>query len=384
MWNTQVRDITPLAGLTNLQRLDLAYLGLSDISPLASLTALRSINLKTSDNVIDLRPLRNIDLRTDEPGIGLNIIQFDLTRALEFDPELQRFNLNTREGIDELLHYLRNLDDDAYDLRVRAWRDFGTSVENVVSSRMPLAEELLQNPETGAFNARPQEIVKPDLLGATLAQVADAIDDVLANATNGLSDNSLEIRKLRRSLARYSNDPQRIEMDFTTVHGSLTRQIGVGELPASEENSALISSLLEGAQEIRATDQQVAENRRILQEQALSELSQEALKQISEAAPVLESITEGSLREQMQEDVYFLTEKMRAGPPRLPGVTKSDGISSGRDEAVRVFGRSARMLIAIRKPSELVHKLHDSASFKFARIIATLDGLVRLVLRLLF
>lgn len=254
----------------------------------------------------------------------------------------------------------------------------------LLSRRMPLAEELVQSPVAGVFDVRPKEITKPDLLGATLGQVADTIDDVLANQSNGLNDRSYEIRKLRRTLERYANDPQRIEMDLTTVHGSLTAQIASGELPPSNENAALLTALQECAQGIRATEPQVAENRRILQEQALRELPQEALKQIADAAPILESITEGRLREQMQEDVFFLTEEMRAVQPRLPGVTRADGIIPGRDEAVRVFGRSARMLIAIRKPSELVHKLHDSAGIKLVTIISALCGLIKLGLSLFF
>lgn len=167
-------------------------------------------------------------------------------------------------------------------------------------------------------------------------------------------------------------------MDLTTVHGSLLRQMATGELPASVENEALLVALREGVQGIRATDPEVAQNRRLLQEQALSELSPEALTQIEEAAPVLEAITEGALQEQMHEDVLFLTEEMRVGPPRLPGVTRADAVVPGRDEAGRVFGRSARMLLALRRAPELIHKLHDSAGFKAAVIVTTLSGMVAL------
>ena len=251
-----------------------------------------------------------------------------------------------------------------------------------LSRLLPLAEELIQDQETGTFRVRFKEVVKPGLLAATLSQLTDAIEDVLENQSNGLNANSLEIRKLRRTIERYANDPQRVEMDLTTVHHSLTVQIGSGELPPSDENNALLLALQEGAQGIRATDTEVAENRKILQEQSLRELSPESLEQLADAAPILETVTEGNLQEQMREDVLFLTQEMRAGPPRLPGVTRADAIIPGSDEAVRVFGRSARILIALRQTPDLVEKIHASAGFKALNILAVLGGLVSLGLML--
>jgi hypothetical protein len=245
-----------------------------------------------------------------------------------------------------------------------------------LSRLFPLAEDLVQDPESGRFSVQYKEIPKPDLLTATLAQVADAIEDVLEKQSNGLNSDSLEIRKLRRTLERYANDPQRVEMDFTTVHHGLTIQIGSGDLPPSNENQALLSALQEGAQGIRATDPVVAENRRILREQALRELSPDALNHIAEAAPVLEAITEGDLQEQMHEDILFLTTEMQATPPRLPGVTRADAIIPGHDEAVRLLGRSARMLIALRKAPQLINKIHDSTAYKSLEILATLTSLI--------
>lgn len=117
-------------------------------------------------------------------------------------------------------------------------------------------------------------------------------------------------------------------------------------------------------------------NRRILRDQALRELSPEALEEIAKAAPVLEEITEGRLQEQMREDVLFLTEEMQIGPPPLPGVTRDDAIIRGHDEAVRVFGRTARMMLAVKKSPKLIHKLRDSAGFKSLEIVAVLSTLI--------
>ena len=46
---TQVSDVTPLAGLTALQTLNLAGTQVSDVTPLAGLTALRIRGLRRQD-----------------------------------------------------------------------------------------------------------------------------------------------------------------------------------------------------------------------------------------------------------------------------------------------------------------------------------------------
>jgi hypothetical protein len=245
-----------------------------------------------------------------------------------------------------------------------------------LSDLTPLAEELVQNPETGTFTARPKPIEKPDLLSATLGQVADAIEDVLFDPKNGLNAASLDIRKLRRTIERYGNDPQRIEMDFTTAHGSITRLIAVEELPASDENLALLEALQEGAMGIRATDPAVEVNRRILQEQKLREMSEEDIAKIAKAAPVLEAITEGDTQQQMREDVPALVEELSTRRRSLPGVTRADAILPARDEAVRFFGRSARMTIMLHKSPDMLKKIEQSSGYKAASIMAVLKTLV--------
>jgi hypothetical protein len=259
--------------------------------------------------------------------------------------------------------------------------DEGDDAE-AVSQRLPLAEDLVFNEVSSTFEVFARDVTKPDLLGATLSQISDAIEDVLANPSNGLNEQSLEFRKLRRTIERYSNDPQRIEMDLTSVHASLVRQIAIGELPPSEENDALVHALREGAQGIRATDQMVAENRRILQQQAQRELTDEDLQTIADAAPALEAISDGRLEAELREDVIYLTQEMRVGPPRLPGVTRDDAIIAAPDEAVRLFGRAARMLITLRKVQGLIEKAHNSAAFKALNILCVLGGLVMIAVTL--
>ena len=192
-----------------------------------------------------------------------------------------------------------------------------------LSEKLPLAEDLIFDLDNGTFHTTPREMAKPGLLGATLSQVKDALEDAMADGSNGINENSTEFRKLSRTFRKYGNDPQRIEMDFTTVHAGLTRQIVSGELPPCEENLALQSALEEGAKAVRGTHPEVAENRRILQEQSLRELSQDEKQSLEEALPVLQAISDEALTEEWGQDIPALVnDALGSAPntaPRLPG-----------------------------------------------------------------
>ena len=59
IWESQVRDVSPLAKMTHLEELYLAALGISDIRPLAGLTQLKSLSLWVNQ-VSDIRPLAGL------------------------------------------------------------------------------------------------------------------------------------------------------------------------------------------------------------------------------------------------------------------------------------------------------------------------------------
>ncbi|WP_430250782.1 hypothetical protein [Neorhizobium sp. DAR64860/K0K1] len=219
---------------------------------------------------------------------------------------------------------------------------------------LPLAERIVSNKETGAFNIVAKLAVKPNFLRSTLSQVEDALEDCLASASNGLREEDLEVRKLRRMLSKYANDPQMIEMDATSVHNSILTKIGTEELPRSGEIHNLLDALRDAARGIRGTDPDIAENRRILQATNVPELSPEVIQTIQDAAPVIEAITEGALQEQMREDIAVLTDYSG----QLVEVSRRDGY--GHDEIVRVTGRLSRILLAIKKTTELAKRIENS------------------------
>ncbi len=237
-----------------------------------------------------------------------------------------------------------------------------------LAEKLPQAEKVKFNSETGKFYTVPLDITKPDLLGATLSQVEDALDDVLASPSNGLHDNAREVRVLRRVFRKYGNDPQQIEMGFVSVHKGLTRQLLNEELPASEENLALQDALEEGARGIRATHPDVAENRKILADQAIRELPEDAREKLEKALPVLVSISEPDLAEDWQHDIPQLindaTLPMPTGAPPLPGA----------DETTRVFSRVAKISLLIRSTKAIKsHPLYESGE-----VLLTLTSLIGL------
>lgn len=247
----------------------------------------------------------------------------------------------------------------------------------LVSKRLPLAEDLVADAVTGLFSVVPRVVQNLPLLAASLGQVADAVEDVLAEPSNGLREDSSDIRKLRRTVARYANDPQRVEMDMTVVSGSLLRQVAGGGLPASSSILALHQIVQQTADGLRAAHPEIAANRALLRGQARKDLSDGQIAQIAAAGEVLAGISEGALQAQMGEDVFALTEQMRIGAPRLAGVTRNGG-----DEIVRIGGRAARMSLMLRKSRDLVHKLEGSTGFKAVTIIGTIAGLIALLLPL--
>jgi hypothetical protein len=229
--------------------------------------------------------------------------------------------------------------------------------------KLPQAEEVEFNSLTGLFRTVPRRPEKPGLFAATLAQVIDALDDTLANPSNGLSERSREARVIRRALTHYGNDPQQIEMSMVSVQRSLTRQIAGQELPPSEENIALQEATAACARGIRAAHSEIAENRRILDLQALAELSPTDKVKLVEASPVLEAISEADLASDWTADIPAIAAE-GTGPPRALEATERNPILAAYDEKVRVFSRIAKIAMLLRRSPDLVHRLHDSAGHK--------------------
>ncbi len=210
-----------------------------------------------------------------------------------------------------------------------------------------------------------------------LSQVEDALGDAMDNPSNGLSERSREAKVIRRTLAKYGNDPQRIEMDLVSVHGAITRQIVSEELPASEENLALLSACEEGAQGIRATHPEIAKNRRILQEQVWREMPETAKAQVENALPVLEAMSEEPLADDFRDDIPRLFNDA-IGP--VPGNAPPLGPADAR---IRVFSRVSKMTLVLRSSLEILDRTCAATGLSRGDVVQILIGIVGIGISLL-
>ncbi|MGR6432113.1 hypothetical protein ACU5AY_14460 [Rhizobium sp. PAMB 3174] len=254
--------------------------------------------------------------------------------------------------------------------RSEARDEYVSRIADRLNRHLPLAERIVPNEETGVFQALATLVTKPDLLEATLDRVRDALEDCLASPSNGLSENDHEVRKLRRMLSQYSTDPQRVEMDTNSVGKSILAKIRKGDLPDSDQIQDLVSTLQDAGVGIRATDPNIAQNRRILQSASLTQLSTENIQAIQEAAPVLEAITEGRLQQEVMEDLQVLAEYQG----KLGGVNRNDGF--GHDEVTRIMGRTARMFAILKNTPTLISKIEGSTALKVGKIISALSSIM--------
>lgn len=244
------------------------------------------------------------------------------------------------------------------------------------TTQHPLAETIQLNPETNRFFATPIPIQNAPLIGALLSRVQDSVEDATLG-NNGLNEQSREVRVLNRTLSRYSNDPQRVEMDFTSVTVGLRRQIhDTAELPNSEDNLALLEAVEDGVRGIRAAHSDVAENRLIIAQQSLRELSADQVELLEDAKPVLVAISEDIMAEDFAADIPSLINDallpLPSGAPALPGA----------DAATRVFNRVSHIRLMYDRFVQGGAKAFDSKTFKTARLgltaISMLSALVSL------
>lgn len=225
----------------------------------------------------------------------------------------------------------------------------------------PLAETIQLNPETNRFYTTPTPVRNAPLIGALLSRVQDSIEDATLGK-NGLNEQSREVRVLNRTLSRYSNDPQRVEMDFTSVAVGLRRQIyDTSELPNSEDNLALLEAVEDGVRGIRAAHPDVAENRLILAQQSMRELPQDKIELLEDALPMLVAMSEDVMAEDFAADIpALINDALLPLPNGAPPL-------AGADKATRIFNRVAHMQLKYDPFVDAGSKALDSKTFKTAR-----------------
>lgn len=295
-------------------------------------------------------------------------------RAPEFGFFIKFFESEMGEGrLDpNLLHSVASVVDGDWEAGPMQMAERIAAIEaDYLSEKTKLQETIELTPETGLCRVVTAEVQNPALTAALLSRVADCLDDALSG-NNGLTPMSREVKTLRRTIEKYGNDPQRMELDFTSVSVSLRRQIhDTGELATSEDNLALLEATEEGARGIRANHPEIAENRNRLAQQALTEMNREDLEFLEEARPVLVALSEGQMAEDFARDIPQLINDaltpLPSGAPPLPGA----------DEATRIFYRASRMATLYDAYQRTVVRgasIFDSPDIKTIRLVGVCGG----------
>lgn len=228
----------------------------------------------------------------------------------------------------------------------------------MLDKKLPMAEHIEVNPDTGKFHAIPIPVENPTTLSALLSQIEDELEDCLGGH-NGLAERSGTVKKLNRVLTKYKDDPQNAELTLTRVAGSLRSQLHeTKELADNEDNLALLDAVEEGVRGIRANHPEVAKNREQLAQQAIHALTPEDKVLLQQALPVLAEISEPDLADDFATDIPELINDallpLPAGAPPLPG----------SDATTRVFSRVSKMAIAAEQGAKIL----DSNEIKTVRL----------------
>ncbi len=260
------------------------------------------------------------------------------------------------------------------------WRSGATAVAQEIArieaewlaEQVPQAEIIELNPKTQKFFVTPIPVENPPLTYNLISRVQDVLEDAV-QGHNGLNERSSVVRTLQRCCQRYANDPQRVEMDFTSAAVSLRRQIHESfEIPDSEDNVMLLEAIEEGVRGIRASHPEVAQNREQLAKLKVKELLPEEREVLSQADPVLRALSEGQLEEDFAGDIPQLLNSsvgpLPTGAPALPGV----------DASMRVFSRVSRIKLLLSK----VHEMHDGKVHRIGTMALTTAGVGTLLYKL--
>ncbi len=141
-------------------------------------------------------------------------------------------------------------------------------------------------------------------------------------------------------------------------------------MPNSEGNLALLEAVEDGVRGIRAAHPDVAENRLLIAQQSLHELSSEHVDLLKDAQPVLVAISEEIMAEDFAADIPSLIndalQPLPNGAPPLPGA----------DAATRIFNRASHMRLMYGQFIENGSKAFDSKTFKTACLALTVTSML--------
>lgn len=126
-------------------------------------------------------------------------------------------------------------------------------------SRVRVQEDLKLDDETSKYSAVPLEASNPERLKRHLERVEDSLDDIIAlGGSNGLTESTVEYRIIKRLVAKYGDDPERVAFDLREVSRGIERQIKAGEYADDEPMRRLQTAALDGFAAITGMEPDIA------------------------------------------------------------------------------------------------------------------------------
>ena len=193
----------------------------------------------------------------------------------------------------------------------------------------PYSETIEINPETGRLRSVATPMGNEKLFQTALDKVRDALADLRPNGELAQHHAGLErvATRLDRTLGRYADNPQRVHDDFLLSAKQVSALVETTEVAEDEDVDALQSSLVTGADDIRAADAEVKASVAARVALRIEEMRVEDTEVIAEAVEVIESLSEGDLKESSHDDVEFYRSTDRMGMPIFGPANYEESIS---------------------------------------------------------
>lgn len=193
----------------------------------------------------------------------------------------------------------------------------------------PYSENIEVNPDTGKLRSVPKPMENERLYQTALDRVRDALDDLRPDGDLAQHHAGLEkvAKRLDRTLDRYANNPQRVHDDFLLSARQISTLVESTEVAKDEDVDALQTSLVTGADDIRAADEVVKASVAARVALRLEEMRVEDTEVIADASEAIESISEGELKESSHDDAEFYRSKDRMGAPLLGPANYEESVS---------------------------------------------------------
>lgn len=174
----------------------------------------------------------------------------------------------------------------------------------------PYAERLTLDADTGLITTIKASPQNAQLYQTTVNAISDSVQDIFEDGNLPQFAYALSpvIKRLERSLEKYTNDPQRFHDDLFLSARQIQRLVDVGEVPLEPVVDALLSATQVGAIDIRAADETVRASVEARVRLQLQEMDDDAPAVVEEAIEILLPVVDAELRQELEHDLEELHE----------------------------------------------------------------------------